>query len=184
MKKVVLLILWMLVLLASIDAQNEADSLGVYTVRGSSIEKIEMINYQQTKISTYVIKGKVQLVFEGVTSTHHFKDTAVLRLYFGMPSPYNMSKYYMFMPSYSVKDFNVGCFDVKKGMRYLTSASISIIGGSSIGAKKAKDVKIETNQLRQNVYEIKVAAPAGEYCIMPVINGVGGYAGVFDFTIE
>lgn len=50
--------------------------------------------------------------------------------------------------------------------------------------EKDKDVKVETKKIRNNVYEITVTAPAGEYCIMPVINGIGGYAGVFDFTIE
>ena len=43
---------------------------------------------------------------------------------------------------------------------------------------------MEYRQLRDNVYEITVTGPAGEYCIMPVLNGTAGYAGVFDFTLE
>ena len=89
----------------------------------------------------------------------------------------------MFTPSYSVKDFSVGKFEVKKGVRYLTTAKISIIG-STIGAGEAKGVTVQSTKLRDNVYEITVTGPAGEYCIMPVLNGVAGYAGVFDFTIE
>ncbi|MEG1885967.1 MAG: hypothetical protein RR182_06745 [Alistipes sp.] len=62
--------------------------------------------------------------------------------------------------------------------------NISILGSSSIGASEAKELKMETKQLRPNVYEITVSGPAGEYCIMPMINGAGGYSGVFDFTIK
>lgn len=54
-------------------------------------------------------------------------------------SPYDASKYFMFTPSYSVKDFIVGKFEVKKENRYLTTASVSIVG-SKIGVSTAKGV--------------------------------------------
>lgn len=85
----------------------------------------------------------------------------------------------MFTPSYSVEDFIVGQFEVKKEKRYLTTATASIVG-SKVGVSAAKGVNVEYRQLRDNVYEITVTGPAGEYCIMPVLYGTAGYAGVFD----
>ena len=72
---------------------------------------------------------------------------------------------------------------VLKENRYLTTASVSIVG-SKIGVSTAKGVNVEYRQLRDNVYEITVTGSAGEYCIMPVLNGTSGYAGVFDFALE
>ena len=169
--------------LVSALAVAQTDSIGVYAVRGSALDRIDVLNYTQTKISSSIIKGKAKLAFAGSTSCNRFTGAARFRLYFGTPSPYDVAKYYMFTPSYSVKDFSVGKFEVKKGVRYLTTATISI-AGSTIGASEAKDVVVSSIKLRDNVYEITVTGPAGEYCIMPVLNGVAGYAGVFDFTIE
>ena len=180
MKKIAALLVAVLV---SALAVAQTDSIGVYAVRGSALDRIDVLNYTQTKISSSIIKGKAKLAFAGSTSSNRFTGAARFRLYFGTPSPYDVAKYYMFTPSYSVKDFSVGKFEVKKGVRYLTTATISI-AGSTIGVSEAKDVKVSSIKLRDNVYEITVTGPAGEYCIMPVLNGVAGYAGVFDFTIE
>ena len=89
----------------------------------------------------------------------------------------------MFTPSYSAKDFGVGRFEVKDDKRYLSTAVVSIVGGK-LGADSAEDLSIETTKLRDNVYEITVSGPAGQYCIMPIINGTAGYTGVFDFSLE
>ncbi|WP_294610959.1 hypothetical protein [uncultured Bacteroides sp.] len=174
--------IFIVALLAAISAKAQTDSIGVFSVRNGVTNRIEVLNYNQTKISGG-FRSKAKLVFEGATSANRFNGSATFRLYFGTPSPYDAAKYYMFTPSYSAKDFNVGRFDVKKGNRYLTTVSVSIIG-SKLGAGKAKDVNVEYKQLRNNVYEITVTGPAGEYCIMSVRNGVAGYTGVFDFTIE
>lgn len=180
MKKLAALLVAVLV---SASAIAQTDSIGVYAIRNTSLDRIDVLTYQQTKISGGVIKGKAKLAFTGTTSQNRFSGSARFRLYFGTPSPYDVAKYYMFTPAYSVKDFSVGKFEVKKGVRYLTTATISITG-STIGASEAKDVEVSSIKLRDNVYEITVTGPAGEYCIMPVLNGVAGYAGVFDFTIE
>jgi len=168
--------------LFTICAQAQTDSIGVYVVHNNAVSRVEAINYNQTKISGG-LKGKAKLVFDNATSANRVSSPAAFRLYFGTPSPYDVAKYYMFTPSYSAKDFSVGKFEVKKGKRYLTTAVVSIIG-SKVGADKAKDINIEYKQLRNNVCEIIITGPAGEYCIMPITNGVGGYTGVFDFTIE
>ena len=163
-------------------AYAQTDSIGIYKVDNAGISRVEAARPAQTKISG-VFKTKAKVVFNGSSSQNRFKGSATFRLYFGMPSPYDAAKYFMFTPSYSVKDFSVGKFEVKKENRYLTTASVSIVG-SKIGVSAAKDVSVEYRQLRDNVYEITITGPAGEYCIMPVLNGTSGYAGVFDFALE
>lgn len=163
-------------------AYAQTDSIGIYKVDNAGISRVEAARPAQTKISG-VFKSKAKVVFNGSSSQNRFKGSATFRLYFGMPSPYDAAKYFMFTPSYSVKDFSVGKFEVKKENRYLTTASVSIVG-SKIGVSAAKNVSVEYRQLRDNVYEITITGPAGEYCIMPVLNGTAGYAGVFDFALE
>lgn len=163
-------------------AYAQTDSIGIYKVDNAGISRVEAARPAQTKISG-VFKTKAKVVFNGSSSQNRFKGSATFRLYFGMPSPYDAAKYFMFTPSYSVKDFSVGKFEVKKENRYLTTASVSIVG-SKIGVTAAKDVSVEYRQLRDNVYEITITGPAGEYCIMPVLYGTAGYAGVFDFALE
>ena len=163
-------------------AYAQTDSIGIYKVDNAGISRVEAARPALTKISG-VFKTKAKVVFNGSSSQNRFKGSATFRLYFGIPSPYDAAKYFMFTPSHSVKDFIVGKFEVKKENRYLTTASVSIVG-SKIGVSAAKDVSVEYRQLRDNVYEITVTGPAGEYCIMPVLNGTAGYAGVFDFALE
>ena len=163
----------------AMPAIAQTDSIGVYSVRGSAVERVDLLKYRQTKITV----GKAKLVFPGETSKNRFTDVATFQLYFGIPSPYEVGKYYMFTPSYSVNDFSVGKFDVKNGSRYLTTARISMFG-SKIGASEAKDLTVQCTKLHDNAYKITITGPAGEYCIMPIVNGTAGYTGVFDFTIE
>ena len=159
-------------------AYAQTDSIGIYKVDNAGISRVEAARPTQTKISGG-LKSKAKVVFNGSSSQNRFRGSATFRLYFGVPSPYDASKYFMFTPSYSVKDFIVGKFEVKKENRYLTTASASIVG-SKIGVSTAKGVNVEYN----NVYEITVTGSAGEYCIMPMLNGTSGYAGVFDFALE
>ena len=163
-------------------AYAQTDSIGIYKVDNAGISRIEAARPAQTKISGG-FKSRAKVVFNGASSQNRFRGSATFRLYFGTPSPYDASKYFMFTPSYSVKDFIVGKFDVKKENRYLTTASVSIVG-SKIGVSAAEDVNVEYRRLRDNVYEITVTGPAGEYCIMPLLIGTAGYAGVFDFALE
>ena len=164
-------------------AYAQTDSIGIYKVDNGCISRIDAARPAQTKISGG-FKSKAKVVFNGAFSENRFRGSATFRLYFGTPSLYDAAKYFMFTPSYSVKDFIVGKFDVKKENRYLTTASVSIVGSSKIGVSAAEDVNVEYRRLRDNVYEITVTGPAGEYCIMPLLIGTAGYAGVFDFALE
>lgn len=175
--KQIIVLLCSLLLAASLYAQT--DSIGVYSVLNSNTQRIEAIKYSQIKIAG----TKTNLVFSGSTSPNHFKGSATFRLYFGVPSPIEVSKYAFFTSSYSIKDFGVGRFSVKKGNRQITTAKISIFG-ATIGGNTADGLAIQTKQISDHCYEIVVSGEAGEYCIMPIIGGTGGYTGVFDFSIE
>lgn len=94
-------------------AYAQTDSIGIYKVDNAGISRVEAARPAQTKISG-VFKTKAKVVFNGSSSQNRFKGSATFRLYFGMPSPYDAAKYFMFTPSYSVKDFSVGKFEVKK----------------------------------------------------------------------
>lgn len=181
MKKIVVLILGLLAYI-QIQAQTPADTVGVFAVSGQELTRINCLQYSHTKISSAVVVAKSKLCFDGQTSENRFTAKAVFRLYFGIPAAVDVSRYFMFTPSYSAKDFNIVKFKVKKGRRYLTTSTVSVAGGR-VGAKQAKDVQVKTVQLKPNVYEITVTGPAGEYALTPAVNGVAGYAGVFDFTL-
>lgn len=161
----------------------QTDSIGVYSVRGADIKRVEISKPTGIKISSAIVSAKAKVQFEGEASDEKFNGCATFRIYYAVPSAYDAAKYFMFTPSYSVKDLSVAQFSVKKKSRYLTTSSVSIIGGS-LGTQKAKDATIEVKQVRQNVYDITVSGPAGEYCIIPVFNGMASpYGGVFAFTI-
>lgn len=182
MKKIILAALCTLF---SVAAYSQTDSIGVYSVRDGSVQRVEMIKPVGTKVSSAIVSGKVKLQFENTTSETVFNGSAKFRIFYAVPSAYDAAKYFMFTPAYSVKDLSVAQFTVKKKMRYLTSSTVSIIGGSTIGTKKAKDINIETKQIRPNVYEVTITGPAGEYCLLPVLNGMAtAHSGVFDFTIK
>lgn len=167
-----------------LSAQTPSDSVGVYTVNADGINPMELINYKNTKISRGFMSAKAKLEFDGATSPNHFKGTAKFRIYFGQPSPNDMVRLYMFMPNYSIKDFGVGQFEVKKKNRLLTTANMSVFSGGNAGAKQTENLSYEVIEVRPGVYDVIVTGKPGEYCIMHTFRGSAGYGGVFDFTIE
>ena len=48
----------------------------------------------------------------------------------------------------------------------------------------AVEVRNRINLLLSEKGFTQNSVAAGEYCIMPVLNGTAGYAGVFDFALE
>lgn len=181
--KNLLLFLFCLCAFAS-KAQTPADSLGVYAIYGDKITPVELIDYHNTKISMGFMSAKTKLEFDNETSPHHFNGAAKFRIYFGQPSPYQAARLYMFAPNFSIRDFGIGQFEVKKGRRLLTTTKVSVFSGGDIGAQQAEEFTIETLEIRPGVYEVTVIAAPGEYCIMHTFRGSAGYGGVFDFTIE
>ena len=164
-----------------------ADTLGVYAVHGDKIECIDPIKMQNTKIGASPFTAKASIVFPRTTSRQHFNGTAVLRIYLGTPKPQDTQRYYMFSNGKTPDDFAIVKFKIKKGTRRLktfSSGFFGIGGGSSVGAGQADDISIESTKLRDNLYEIRISGPAGEYGVAPISNGSAGYFGVYDFTIE
>lgn len=188
---ITLAILILSTVICGINAQTTADSVGLFAIHNDQAVRIEKITHTRIKgsgglasMATFgVAKIKSKLEFKGATSEHQFEGAATLRIYFGNPSPQQMVNLYMFTPAYSIKNFDVARFDVKKGKRLLTGVSASIIG-SSVGVSAADDLHIETLEIRQGVYDIIVKGKPGEYCLMFNANGTSGFGGVFDFTIK
>ena len=178
--------------LICINAQTPKDSVGLFAIHDGVASRIEKITHTGIKGSgglasmatLGVAKIKSKLEFKGETSKHQFEGTATLRMYFGNPSVQQMVNLFMFTPAYSINNFDVARFDVKKGKRMLTGVTASITTGYSVGVESAEDIQIETTELRNGVYDITIKGKPGEYCLMFTANGAGGFGGVFDFTIK
>lgn len=182
MKKLLLICVLCLSALG-LRAQTASDSVGIYAINGNMVAPIEALSYKSLKISPGFMSAKAKLEFRGKTSPHHFNGTAKFRVYFGSPGPYEMAKLYMFTPTYSIDEFGVGRFDVKKDSRYLTTTKVSIFGGST-GVSEADKIDFNVSKVRPGVYEVTVTGAPGEYCIMHMYKGSAGYSSVFDFTID
>ena len=191
MKRIILAMACLVCLVANAQSQTPSDSVGVWAVNGGSFSRIDKITQQGVKgsgglasaVTFGIAKTKAKLEFKGETSEHPFSGVALLRLYFGNPPLEQMTNLYMFTPAYSVKNFDIARFEVKKGKRYLTGVSASITG-SAVGVSSADDLQIDIDikEVRAGVYDIKVSGKPGEYCLMFTANGAVG--GVFDFTIK
>lgn len=186
-------ILWAVFLFTSITvkAQMATDSVGIWAINNDTIYRINRIVHQKIKtnggvssaFTMGVAKIKSKLEFKGASSDNQFNKIAKFRLYFGNPSLQQIQNLYMFSTNYSIKDFEVAKFEVKKNARLLTGISTSILG-SSVGISASNDVTIKAQEIKEGVYDIEVSGSVGEYCIMFVGNGTGGFGGVFDFTIK
>lgn len=174
-----------------LEAQTSIDSVGIFAIHEDQATRIEKITHQSIKgsgglasMATFgVAKIKSKLEFKGATSPHQFEGIATMRIYFGQPSPQQMMNLYMFMPNYSISNFDIARFEVKKNKRLLTGISSSITG-SKVGVSTPDDLEIVTEEVRSGVYNITVKGKPGEYCVMFNANGTGGFGGVFDFTIR
>lgn len=183
MKRILLAILGCVFTFAT-KAQTTTDSIGVYAVNNGAVTPIELINYSNTKIAKGFMSAKAKLEFSGKTSPNHFKGAAKFRIFFGQPGPDKVMQLFMFTPNYSIKDFGVGQFEVKKDNRLLTTAKVSAFSGGNTGVKQADNITYNVVEVRPGVYDVTVTGAPGEYCIMHTFRGCAGYNGVFDFTIE
>lgn len=190
MKKFITLF-FMSTLCINLNAQTPTDSIGLYAIHDGKATRIEKLTHSAIKgsgglasMATFgMAKMKSKLEFKGETSNHQFVGTATLRVYFGKPSPQQITELYMFTPTNSIKNFEVARFQVKKGKRLLTGVSVSLLG-SRVGVPSSDEVQVETKEIREGVFEIIIKGEPGEYCLMNNSNGTGGFGGVFDFTIK
>lgn len=170
---------------------NAGDSVGIYAVIDSCEQPMEAIKYVGVKanalgtaLSYGIAKTKVKVEFAGTTSPYVFIGKAHFRMHFGMVPASKAQRLYMFSSNYTLRDFAVSRFVVKKNKRQLVQGSYSLWGGNNSGLETADDVVVSSTKLKEGVYDVTVDAKPGEYCIVFTINGVGAYTSVFDFTIK
>jgi len=157
---------------------SQSDSIGVYACVDGVYKAVKPIHYQQVKIGV----GKASNLFANNTSALQFSKQAKFRLYFGSVPLDKIAEYYIFGPGYSIDDYGIGQFKVKKESRQLSTVSGSIFGMKT-GTTMSNNVSIITTPVRNGVYDISVTGKPGEYCVMLTRNGIGAYVGVFDFSL-
>lgn len=177
---------------ASKAYMNAGDTVGIYAILDGNKQLMEPIKYVGMKTNalgsalTYgIAKTKLKLIFSGSTSPYLFSNNkAHFRFYFGMVPASKSQRFYMFMGSYSLRDFSVSKFTVKSNKRQLIQGSYSIWQGSNNGLEFDEGVKISYKIIREGVFDVFVEAQPGQYCFIFNNNGAGGFNSVFDFTIE
>ena len=171
---------------------SAGDTVGIYVIQNGNKELMESIKFTGMKANalgtalTYgIAKTKIKVEFADVTSPYIFSGgKAQFRFYFGMVPANKTMRLYMFSNNYSLRDFSVSKFIVKKDKRQLVQGSYSLFSGVSTGVESDNTVKIDHKEIRDGVYDVTVTAQPGEYCFVFTNNGVGAYNTVFDFTIK
>ena len=170
---------------------NAGDSVGIYTEIDGKKQQMEAIkfvgvktNVLGTALSYGIAKSKIKVEFQGTTSPYTFQSEAHFRFYFGMVPIAKSQRLYMFSPAYTLRDFAISKFVVKKNKRQLVQGSFSLWGGCKTGVESDGEVSVTSRQIKEGVYDVIVKAKPGEYCFVFTNNGVGGYSSVFDFTIQ
>lgn len=171
---------------------SAGDTVGIYVIQDGNKELMESIKFTGMKANglgtalTYgIAKTKIKVEFAGTTSPYIFSSgKAQFRFYFGMVPANKAMRLYMFSNSFSLRDFSVSKFLVKKEKRQLVQGSYSLFSGSSTGVEADNTVNIEHKEIRDGVYDVTVTGQPGEYCFVFTNNGAGAYNSVFDFTIK
>ncbi len=173
-------------------AQVAADSLGIYAVSGDGTTvKMEVNAYDDlatgnalaSALTVGLVPMKGDYVFNGATSSHHFRRRAHLRMYFKPAVNPTRAEQIIFDTCYAVTDFRVARMKVKDDRRLLEAISVNIVKARE-GVVYDHDTHVSYRQLRPGVFDVYIDAKPGEYCL--VFSGIkgnwGGY--VYDFTIE
>lgn len=179
--RIVIFLLISIICSAVSFAQQQA--VGLYMINGDTETAMTPIKYKNIKISGTFSKT-ARLEFADAKSQNRFTGTAKFKFVFGAVDAYHSMTHYMFAPMYSVNDFGIAQFEVKKDKRYLATVKIKPFGTSSTGVKESDRVKATTQELEKGVYIMEITAEPGEYCIIFNSMGTGGYSGTFDFGID
>lgn len=167
--------------------------ISMITNNGADTTYLSPIKYKQLKGSgglaaalTYgIAKIKVKVTYVGNHSSNKVKVGDKFLFKFGNVPINAISSYYMFGSSYSIRNFSVSKFKVKKKERELVSAETSIWSGSKFGTDESTDIAFETKKVAPGMYEATIIqAIPGEYCFIFSDNGVGAYNYTFDFCVE
>lgn len=175
------------------DIMSTGDTIGIYANIDGDWKSMRSIKYKKLKMNTLgtaltagLAPSKMKAEYAGPTSPYHFKGgKAVFKIYFGQPAPNKLTRWYMFSPSYSLRDFAIGKFQQKRKVRRLATATINVWAGSSMGVETTDDIKMDVQVIEEDAkYLVTITGVPGEYCFLFTPNGVGAYNSVFDFTIE
>lgn len=173
-------------------SSNRCDSIGIYVEINGKYQLLEPLNFSGTKVNALgsalsygIASTKIKHVYDGVTSPYQTTSPAHFRMYFGALSTAKAARYYMFSPAYTIRDFSIAKFEVKKKkQRILESGKVNIWSGTEMGVKKDEQITMNVQQIKDGVYDIILNAEPGEYCFVFNLNGLGCYNSLFDFTIE
>lgn len=199
MKRVLLLMLGIVsVTLAQAQFSNApvtalTDTIGIYiTSPQGKMTHIEPIHFYQVKENTGMFKNalsggiakiKNKNLYEGNASPNRVSPGDRIRVYF---RPALDSPYYMFDPMYTLRNFIVTKFDVKKNRRELTTFSVSDVHAPEYGVKETGDLKFDVRLIAPNTYELEIldGSEPGEYCFVFINGAQGVFDRVFDFSVN
>jgi hypothetical protein len=167
--------------------------VGISIISNGDTTTIEPITYYKQKNGagafvsalTYgATKVKNKNFYKGKNSPNQVKEGDVIRFAFGEIPIEFIGSLYMFQPQYTIRNFSLCKFDVKKDRRELTTGEISLWGGSDLGVSENNDIEFEVKLVGGNIYEAKIIrATPGEYCFVFSDKGVGAYTSIFDFSV-
>lgn len=169
-------------------------NIGICIVTADTNDSISIVPIKYTKIknsgalaaavSYGIAKVKVKCTYQGGKSPNRVKVGDKFVFKFGDIPLQFAQAYYMFAPSYSIKNFSLCKFDAKKDRRELTTAQASIWGNSEAGTSESNDISFDVIVVAPGVYEATITkASPGEYCFVFADNGIGAYRNIFDFSV-
>lgn len=168
-------------------------NVGVSVVTDSSKTEIEPIKYYKQKVGsgaflsalTYgIAKVQNKNFYKGKNSPNQVRVGDTIRFSFGPVPPAFLATHYMFQDKYTIRNFSLCRFDVKKDHRELKTGEFSAWSGGDVGVKENTDIEFEVTVSNNGVYDAKIIkAEPGEYCFVFTDNGIGAYMNVFDFSV-
>ncbi len=200
MKKLIFLLLCLLPMAVKAQFADapvaESDlNVGVFIVDevGNST-LIQPIKYYKMKTGsnafasamTYgLAKVKNKVMYKSATSPNVLTKGSKFRFCFGDVPLGRIAQFYMIDKRYTLRNFSMCEFDVKKDSRVLETAKVSIWTGAQTGTTESDAFSFDVTMVDDFTYECSVHGEpvAGEYCFLFTDNGIGAYMSVFDFSI-
>ena len=168
-------------------------NVGICIISAGDTTNIEPIKYYKQKLGsgaflsglTYgAAKVKNKNFYKGKTSPNTVKVGDTITFAFGPIPVQYISTLYMFQPQYTIRNFAVCKFEVKKDRRELTTASVNLWGGADVGIKESSELEFDVTMSADGIYHATITkAIHGEYCFVFTDHGVGAYSSVFDFSV-
>ncbi|MCM1484054.1 MAG: hypothetical protein NC043_06940 [Muribaculaceae bacterium] len=166
--------------------------VGISIVSGTDTTYLAPAKYKKIKSSsgmasalTYgAVKLKLKAEYSGTTAGAKVRPGDKFIFRFGTVPPQVMAGYHMFAPNYTIRNFSLCRFNIKKNTRELAMGEFSIWTGNNFGSTEDNGVTFEVTTPEPGVYVATVtSAEPGEYCFVFADNGVGAMQNIFDFSV-